>query len=165
LDAAVAAVIAGPAVGAVAILASVWQGRDQRTHDRALVRSEREFAVKKEVYVEMLRYARWAIVVVNRTEPRMGPASDPPTAPTDEEWIAMEARVAVFASPEVEAAFSELGDKVTGFHIAVFEYRHARAQPSGEWIEERNTMYGVRDDVRGLFRELTRIAREELAAA
>jgi hypothetical protein len=58
-------------------------------HSRQSARSERLFAARSEAYQDLLRQLHTVMLIIERTEPMIGPAPPPPERPSDDDWSEM----------------------------------------------------------------------------
>lgn len=136
--------------------------REQHEHERRLARGERLFDRRAEAYEGLLRQLQRALLTVDRTHPIVGPKPPPPDPPTDEEWGAMLARVAVLGSEELMDAFELFVSKVNQFHIYASTYTRVRDQGAsiGDTTKQ---MERFRVEARQALTATEKRMREELA--
>lgn len=72
----------------------------QHDHERRIARGERLFDLRAEAYEELDGHLQRVMLVLERTHPIMGPTPPPPPSPSDDEWLAMRAKVGRVAAEE-----------------------------------------------------------------
>jgi hypothetical protein len=172
---ALAGAIGGPLVAVVAIVASqvgargdrahaLQMGQLQQLHEARLAQTARSYEDRKATYLELLSWLYNAMVRVQLTEPIISFAGDPdpPEAISNEEWLALQARVSAFGSAEVDGALEHFRDLDRSFYGHVSVYRALR--DSGDFRDAAEKMTESRRLAREAFDELRRLVREELAA-
>lgn len=123
---ALAVAIGGPAVGIAGVVFGWLQSRGERDnarelvelqneHSRQAVSSERMFEARSEAYDALLRQLHTVMMIIERTEPMIGPTSPPPEQPSEDDWTDMYVRIAMFGSPELNEAFREFGKQWAAF--------------------------------------------------
>lgn len=174
MDAALAAAIFGPLVGVAGVVFGWLQSRGERDNARELVelqyqhsrqaaRGERLFEARREAYRALLRQLHTVMMIIERTEPMIGPTSPPPEKPSDDDWTDMYVRIAMFGSPELNEAFREFGAKWAEFQVNAARFSRARqgqADEAGAGMD----MHNAREAAAKTLREMERMIREELAA-
>src|SRR5919106_3199005 len=126
--AALAIAIGGPAVGIAGVVFGWLQSRGERDNARQLVelrheqsrqaaRSERAYEARSEAYEALLRQLHTVMMIIERTEPMIGPTAPPPERPSEDDWTEMYVRIAMFGSPELNEAFREFGAKWAEFQV------------------------------------------------
>ena len=97
-------ILATAFVGSIAALAGALTAWANRSHERQLARAQRLYAQRHGAYLELTRFLEHQRLVLDRTEPMIGPVPDPPPALGDDVWLDLAARAQVLASDEVQAA-------------------------------------------------------------
>jgi hypothetical protein len=174
MDAALAAAIFGPVVGVAGVVFGWLQSRGERDNARQLVEhqhehsrhsalSERLFEARSEAYEALLRQLHRVMMIIERTEPMIGPTSPAPDRPSDEEWTEMYVSIAMFGSPELNEAFRDFGAKWAAFQVHASQWARVRQGQPGA-TNAGMDMHDARQEAAGTLREMERMIREELAA-
>ena len=136
---AVVGILAG-VVGTLGGLAfSLLNGRAERAQARALARASRLHAQRLDAYADLAAFMERERLYIQRTEPQVaiGEGQPPPEPVGDEEWLAMQGRVAVAGSAAVEAAVKKAQLAAHKFSGTVFVLRAMRGgtphQEAGAW--------------------------------
>lgn len=108
--AAQAAAIGGSVVGVAGVYFGWLSSRGQRRHAERLAAGQHDherriargrlFDLRAEAYEELDGHLQRVMLVLERTHPIMGPRPPPPPSPSDDEWLAMRAKVGVLGSHE-----------------------------------------------------------------
>jgi hypothetical protein len=163
-----------PAVGIAGVVFGYLQSRGERqsarelvelqhTYNRQVARGERMFQARSEAYAALLRQLHTVMMIIERTEPMIGPTAPVPDRPSDDDWTEMYVRIAMFGSPELNEAFREFGKQWGAFqaNAAVFSrVRQGQANAPDTGLD----MHKAREAAAKTLREMERMVREELGA-
>jgi hypothetical protein len=165
-----AVAVGAPAVGIAGVVFGYLQSRGERENARQLVelqhehsRGERMFEARSEAYRALLRQLHTVMMIIERTEPMIGPTSPPPEKPSDDDWTDMYVRIAMFGSPELRETFNEFSQKWATFQANAALFRRARqgqADEAGAGMD----MHNAREAAAKTLRDMEQMIREELAA-
>jgi hypothetical protein len=170
---ALAATIGGSVVALAGVSVTAWgiyQQREsakelsaaQHTHEQRLARGARLFDARAEVYEAMLAFLQVWIERVEATLPILKMAGDPgpPNAPSDEEWRDMHVRLLTFGSPEAAALYNELNEAVRLFFVQAAVIDHLAPDD----VTSRESLQARREEVRVIYKKITRLVSDELAS-
>jgi hypothetical protein len=102
------------------------------------------------------------MLIIERTEPMIGPTPPPPEPPSEDDWTEMYVRIAMFGSPDLNEAFREFGKQWAAFQANAWlfnRHRQGRADEAGAGMDMHNARQGAGETLR----EMERMIREELA--
>lgn len=102
---------------------------ERSTHERQLAHEARVYESRRDIYVETLVQLHRLEMVMQFTEPIIGPMPDPPELPDDTETGLLRlAQLRAFGSPDVYASVLAFNKKWTTFRAAVGTLRALRGQ-------------------------------------
>jgi hypothetical protein len=145
--------------GARAQTAARELAQQAHQHERALTRAQLLHAELRAAYEEVAHFVGWLAAYVERTHPLIGPVPPVPEPPTDEEALAMSARITIIASDDVMSALDAVMQTYQRFRFAaeaVDDPQHDRAA--------RDELDQARQAFRDAKLELERAFRREVRA-
>jgi hypothetical protein len=109
-----------------------------------------------------LRQLQQAMLMIERTQPMIGPKPPPPEPPSDDEWTDMYVKAAIYGSEELMEAFNTFSSKAREFQAYAFTWERVRDHPS-ETGETGVKMEQSRGEAARALNEIERRMRKELA--
>jgi hypothetical protein len=172
--AALAASIGGPVVGIAGVVFGWLSARgqrehaerlaqDQHEHERALARDVRLNDEAREAYEQLLRMIYIVEAHIDRTNPIIGPAQEPPAMPPESEMRNITARVSVVGSEAIIEAITKLWEAQRDFWIysqTLDSLREQTGAPPDAWKRVQD----AREEFRARARELEAAIRTEVRA-
>jgi hypothetical protein len=159
-------VLATAAVGIAATVSPALVAWANRSHERKLARAERLYAQRHGAYLELTRFLERQRLVLDRTEPIIGPLPAPPADLDDDAWVDMRARWKTLASKDVQEALATAGQRFSGFVGAVMTLRVVQAQApirDQQLPAAREQMQEARDRATAAFDDAERVMNDELS--
>jgi hypothetical protein len=175
MDTATVSVVVSGAVALAGVGLAGWElhqrrtlAREDRQHQRQLAHDERTYVDRRDMYLELLRYASRMDMVAKRTGPWFGLKDMPPppqSSMSDDERVELDARVQAFGSDQVHTALSLLEGRFQAFMaahtmVAALEAQRVDAADLDPAKEERDRGRG---EVFDALRALRRLVNVELA--